>query len=63
VEVQDEIERAAEPLRDDDGSRAAVRHTGARRPLADPVEQRTHGDAPDGGTELGVIGPQVADAE
>lgn len=59
MEVQIEIERAAEPLRDDDRSRAAVEDAGACRPLAEPIEQRTHKDAPHRGTELGVVGQQI----
>jgi hypothetical protein len=40
VEVQIEIEGAAKALGDGDRSRAAVGHTGARGPFADPTEQR-----------------------
>lgn len=47
MEVQIEIERAAESLRDDDGSRAAVRYTGTDRALAETVGQHAHDDAPD----------------
>lgn len=60
-ETRVEIEGAAEALRDDDGSRATV--ACARGPFADPVEQRTHEDAPHRGTERGVVGQQVADAK
>ena len=63
VEMQIEIERAAEALGDDDRAGATALHTGSGRALARTREQRAHEDAPDGGTELGVEGQQIADAE
>ena len=63
MEMQIEIERAAEALGHDDRATAAR----CARPLWPRVrshgQQRAHEDAPDGGTELGVEGQQIADAE
>lgn len=63
MEMEVQVQRATQALREHDGARSATSDACARGALAQPSEQRAHEDAADRRTQLRVEGQEVADSK